>query len=72
MTTRLRGRLGEALLVSVLLADIAFGIGVIVAMRANVTRDLLLSAVLANAMTLLFLRRRFVVCLARNARSAAS
>ena len=61
MTTRLRGRLGEALLVSVLLADIAFGIGVIVAMRADATRDLLLSAVLVNAMTLLFLRRRFVV-----------
>jgi diguanylate cyclase (GGDEF)-like protein len=66
---RLRARLGEALLVATLVGNLAFGAWLIHTMRADATRDLLLSVILVNAMTLLYLRRNFLAPHRRAVRS---
>jgi len=65
----LRSRLGEALLVAILVGNLAFGAWLILTMRADGTRDLLLSVILVNAMTLTYLRRNFLVPQRRAVRS---
>ena len=66
---RLRACFGEVLLVAILVANFAFGAWLIFSMPADMTRDLLLSVVLVNVLTLLYLRRQFLVPLRRVVRS---